>query len=599
MTNFQIKEQDVLVIGAGGAGLRASIEAAAQGASVGLVCKSLLGKAHTVMAEGGMAAALRNVDERDSWKVHFRDTMRGGKMLSHWRMAQIHAQEAPDRVKELEGWGALFDRTKDGKILQRNFGGHQYPRLAHVGDRTGLELIRTLQDHAIHCGIDVHMECTIYKLFKENGKICGALGYYRTTGEFIFFKAKSVIIATGGIGKSFRVTSNSWEYTGDGQALALETGADLIDMEFIQFHPTGMVWPLSVKGTLVTEGVRGEGGILKNSKGERFMFHYVPDMFKGEFAESEEECKRWLAGDKNARRPPELLTRDVVAKAIHAEVKAGRGSPHGGAFLDIATQRTEEEIKKKLPSMYHQFKELGNIDITKEAMEVGPTCHYIMGGIAVDPETQETSVPGLFAAGECASGLHGANRLGGNSLSDLIVFGRRAGLYAAQHSKKIISSFATPQNEIEQAIHEALEPFERKTGENPFTVMEDLQETMEAHAGIVREEESLVEGLKKLEILKKRVPTVKVDGDRTYNGGWHTALDLKNMVIVSECLARAALARKESRGGHTRIDFPRSEEKFGKLKHILRKRHDTIELVTTPVPEMPDELKKIIEGDVA
>ncbi|MDZ4224498.1 MAG: fumarate reductase/succinate dehydrogenase flavoprotein subunit, partial [bacterium] len=547
---YQTFEHDVIVIGAGGAGLRAAIEAAVQGASVGIVCKSLLGKAHTVMAEGGVAAAMGNVDLRDNWQVHFRDTMRGGKMMNNWRMAQIHAQESPARVNELEAWGAVFDRTKDGKILQRNFGGHRFPRLAHVGDRTGLEIIRTLQDHAIHKkNLEVYMECTITHLLKEGNQICGAFGYRRTTGEFLFFKTKAVILATGGIGKSFRINSNSWEYTGDGQALAYKAGADLIDMEFVQFHPTGMVWPLSVKGTLVTEGVRGEGGILKNSKGERFMFRYVPDMFKGEFAETEDEAKRWLAGDKSSRRPPELLTRDVVAKAITAEVKAGRGSPHGGVFLDIASQRDAETIKKKLPSMYHQFKELANVDITKEPMEIGPTCHYIMGGIRVDAETAAATVPGLYAAGESAAGLHGANRLGGNSLSDLLVFGRRAGLAAAQYSKdhgQRTMDHGPKAQQIEECEKQLLKPFEQRNGENPYAVMEELQKVMEANVGIVREEKELQKALDHLAQLKIRAKNVKADGDRTYNPGWQTCLDLENMLIVSEAITRGALERKES-----------------------------------------------------
>lgn len=593
--NYQTKEYDVLVIGAGGAGLRASIEASAQQCSVGLVCKSLLGKAHTVMAEGGVAAALANVDSRDSWKVHFRDTMRGGKMLNHWRMAQLHAQEAPDRVKELEAWGALFDRTKDGKILQRNFGGHRYPRLAHVGDRTGLEMIRTLQDYGVHQGIDVHMECTVFQLIKNGDRVCGAVGYFRATGEFILFKAKAIVLATGGVGKAYRVTSNSWEYTGDGHALALNAGADLIDMEFLQFHPTGMVWPLSVKGTLVTEGVRGEGGILKNSEGERFMFRSIPDMFKGEFAETEEEAKRWLAGDKAARRPPELLTRDVVAKAIHKEVKEGRGSPHGGVFLDIASQRSPEDIKKKLPSMYHQFKELAGIDITKEPMEIGPTCHYMMGGVAVNADTQESSVRGLFAAGECAGGMHGANRLGGNSLSDLLVFGRRAGLYAAQSAKEMNHPLPPNPTEIESTIREALKPFDNRHGANPFEVLENLQEIMENHAGIVRKAATLQAGLEKLKALKNNIGNVKATGDRTFNTGWHACLDLQNLFAISESITRAALLRQESRGGHTRIDFPNSEKAWGEKRNVVRREAGEISVTERPVEKMPEELKAIIE----
>src|SRR3989338_8107984 len=579
---YETYEHDVIVIGAGGAGLRAAIEASLQGASVGLICKSLLGKAHTVMAEGGVAAALSNVDPRDNWQVHFRDTMRGGKMVNNWRMAQIHAQEAPARVNELEAWGAVFDRTKDGKILQRNFGGHRYPRLAHVGDRTGLEMIRTLQDYAVHQkNIKVYMECTTTHLLKDGDKISGVFGHWRATGEFVCFKTKAVVLATGGIGKSYRITSNSWEYTGDGQSLAYQTGADLIDMEFVQFHPTGMVWPLSVKGTLVTEGVRGEGGILKNSKGERFMFRYIPDMFKGEFAEDEKECKRWLAGDKNSRRPPDLLTRDVVARAITAEVKAGRGSPHGGVFLDIASQRDAETIKKKLPSMYHQFKELANVDITKEPMEIGPTCHYIMGGIRVDAETEATTVPGIYAAGEVAAGLHGANRLGGNSLSDLLVFGRRAGLaaaqYAKQHSGYQLSAISC-QQQIKECEKQLLKPFEQRTGENPYAVMDDLQKAMDSCVGIVREEKELQKALDSLAGLKARVKNVKAEGDRTYNPGWQTCLDLENMLIVSEAITRAALERKESRGGHTRIDYPESSAEEAKWNIIIRKKGEALQV---------------------
>ncbi len=593
--NYQTFEHDVIVIGAGGAGLRAAIEAATQGATVGLVCKSLLGKAHTVMAEGGVAAALGNVDLRDNWQVHFRDTMRGGKMLNNWRMAQIHAQESPARVNELEAWGAVFDRTKEGKILQRNFGGHQFPRLAHVGDRTGLEIIRTLQDHAVHQkNIEVFMECTITHFLKEGNKICGAFGYRRVTGEFLFFKTKAIILATGGIGKSFRINSNSWEYTGDGQALAYKAGADLMDMEFVQFHPTGMVWPLSVKGTLVTEGVRGEGGILKNSKGERFMFRYVPPMFKGEFAETEEEAKRWLAGDKSARRPPELLTRDVVAKAINAEVKAGRGSPHGGVFLDIASQRDVETIRKKLPSMYHQFKELANVDITKEPMEIGPTCHYIMGGIRVDAETGAATVPGLFAAGEVAAGLHGANRLGGNSLSDLLVFGRRAGLGAAQYAKEN-SSIKADTKQLDTCATELLKPFNQKNGENPYEVMDQLQKMMDAHVGIVREEKELQKAIDSLAQLKSKVKNVKAAGDRTYNPGWQTCLDLENMLIVSEAITRAAMERKESRGGHTRIDYPESSAEYAKFNFVLRKKGEEMRVEKEPLPKMPAALEILIK----
>lgn len=602
---YETREHDVIVIGTGGAGLRAAIEASLQGVSVGLVCKSLLGKAHTVMAEGGVAAALANVESKDSWQAHFRDTMRGGKMLNNWRMAQIHAQEAPDRVNELEAWGAVFDRTKEGRILQRNFGGHCFPRLAHVGDRTGLEIIRTLQDHVIHQkNASVYMECTITHLVKEGDKIAGAFGYWRTTGEFIFFKTKAVVLATGGVGKSYRITSNSWEYTGDGQVLAYHAGADLIDMEFLQFHPTGMVWPLSVKGTLVTEGVRGEGGILKNSRGERFMFRYVPDMFKGEYAETEEECKRWIEGDKNARRPPELLTRDVVARAITAEVKAGQGSPHGGVFLDIASQRDAEVIKKKLPSMYHQFKELANVDITKEPMEVGPTAHYIMGGIRVDPETGAATIPGIFAAGEVAAGMHGANRLGGNSLSDLLVFGRRAGLGAAQYAKQVKSFCNATEEQMETCGRQLLKPFERRggesppgespPGENPFQVMEDLQKTMEKLVGIVREEKELRQALEELEKLKARAQHVKANGDKKYNPGWHCCIDLQNLLTISEAITRSALERKESRGGHTRIDFPESSSDFGKINFIAQKKDGRMAISVAPLPQIPPDLLALI-----
>lgn len=587
----------MIVVGAGGAGLRAAIEAAAQGCSVGLVCKSLLGKAHTVMAEGGVAAALANVDPKDNWKVHFRDTMRGGKLLNNWKMAQLHAQEAPDRVRELEEWGAVFDRTKDGRILQRNFGGHRYPRLAHVGDRTGLELIRTLQDVAVHQKkISVYMECTLTHLLKDHDHISGAFGYWRTTGEFILFKSKSVVLATGGIGKGFRITSNSWEYTGDGHTLALLSGAELIDMEFLQFHPTGMVWPLSVKGTLVTEGVRGDGGVLKNSSGKRFMFGYIPEMFKGEFAETEEEARRWLAGDKKARRPPELLTRDVVARAITAEVKAGRGSPHGGVFLDIASQRDPETIKKKLPSMYHQFKALANVDITKEPMEVGPTAHYIMGGVRVDAETAAATVPGLFAAGEVAGGMHGANRLGGNSLSDLLVFGKRAGAGAAKYARQMAKPPQISQEDVDRAKQELLKPFLQEAGENPFQVLEDLQAVMEKHVGIVREEKELQEGLEELEALKIRARHVRATGSRYYNPGWNCCLDLRNLMIVSEGLTRAACLRKESRGAQSRLDFPNTELEWGKWNIALRYQQGKFEVSQKPLPEWPAEVRAMIEA---
>ncbi len=590
----------MLVIGAGGAGLRAAIEAAHGGASVGLVCKSLLGKAHTVMAEGGVAAALANVDDRDNWQVHFADTMRGGQYLNNWRMAELHAKEAPDRVKELEAMGAVFDRTPDGKILQRNFGGHKYPRLAHVGDRTGLEIIRTLQDFAIHQPIDVHMECTIVSLLKDGNRVAGALGYDRERGRFKLFSAKAVVLATGGIGRAFSVTSNSWEYTGDGQSLAYNAGAALQDMEFVQFHPTGMVWPPSVRGILVTEGVRGEGGILVNREGRRFMFEDVPENYRSQTADNEEEGWRYTQGDKNARRPPELLTRDHVARAIIKEVREGRGSPHGGVFLDISWIRSklangEEHIKKKLPSMYHQFKQLADIDITKEPMEVGPTTHYVMGGIRVDADTQMSSVPGLFAAGECGAGLHGANRLGGNSLSDLLVFGMRAGKYATEFAGRQ----STPRVDAQQAdavVQAALAPFERAGGENPYQVEHDLQAMMQELVGIVRREEEMRRALGSLKSLKERAAKVSVTGNREYNPGWHTALDIQNLLTISEIIARAALERKESRGGHFRDDFPEKDPSYGKF-NIVIKRGSSGEMQVTrePIPEMRDDLKKIIE----
>ncbi|MBI3556671.1 MAG: fumarate reductase/succinate dehydrogenase flavoprotein subunit [Deltaproteobacteria bacterium] len=599
MANYQSIEHDVLVIGAGGAGIRAAIEAAEMGANVGLICKSLLGKAHTVMAEGGMAAALGNVESRDNWKVHFRDTMRGGKMLNNWRMAQLHAQEAPDRANELESYGAVFDRTPDGRILQRNFGGHLYPRLAHVGDRTGLEMIRTLQDKAVHTpGLQVHMECTIYKLLVNDGRVCGAVGYWRQTGEFVVYKAKAVVLATGGIGKSFKVTSNSWEYTGDGHAMAYLAGADLIDMEFIQFHPTGMMWPLSVKGILVTEGVRGEGGVLRNNKGERFMFKYVPEQFKKDYADTEDEARRWLDGDKTARRPPELLTRDVVARAINAEVKAGRGSPHGGAFLDIAAARSPDYIKRKLPSMYHQFKELAQVDITKDAMEVGPTTHYIMGGVRVHPETAESTVPGIFAAGEAAGGMHGANRLGGNSLSDLLVFGRRAGMGAANYAKNLKSAPALSQADVDATLKEMTAPLDRVDGENPYTIAQDLQELMQTHIGIIREEKEMQEGLEKLLKLKERASRVASNGTRAYNPGWNQALDLRAMLTCSEAIARAAIERKESRGGHTRNDYPDYDKELSKVNFLIKKTSSgEMGIRKEPLPQMPAELQELFKGE--
>src|SRR5436853_568401 len=522
--DYEVHEHDVIVIGAGGAGLRAAIEAAVQGVSVGLVCKSLLGKAHTVMAEGGIAASLGNVWPEDNWQVHFRDTMRGGKMLNNWRMAQLHAQEAPERVLELERWGALFDRTKDGRILQRDFGGHRYARLAHVGDRTGLEMIRTLQYHGIHQGIDVYMECKVERLLKDGDRVCGAFGYWRNTGKLVLFKAKAVVLATGGVGKAWKVTSNSWEYTGDGQSLALWAGADLIDMEFVQFHPTGMVWPPSVRGILVTEGVRGDGGTLKNNLGERFMFRYIPEYFRAETADTEAEADRWYTDKTNNRRTPDLLPRDEVARAINAEVKAGRGSPHGGVFLDICARRPADYIKKRLPSMYHQFKELADVDITKDPMEVGPTCHYVMGGVRVDADSAASTVPGLFAAGEVAGGLHGSNRLGGNSLADLLVFGRRAGLHAALYAKNLGGQLGVEPSEVESLAREALEPFSRAGGENPYAIQHELEEAMQRLVGIIRTESELREAIGAIERLKERAGRVRVEGEGAYNPGWHTAL---------------------------------------------------------------------------
>jgi len=600
MSDYQTHEHDVLVIGAGGAGLRAAIEASAAGVSVGVVCKSLLGKAHTVMAEGGMAAALANVDDRDSWKVHFADTMRGGQYLNQWRMAELHAKEAPDRVRELEAWGAVFDRTRDGRILQRNFGGHKYPRLAHVGDRTGLEMIRTLQDHGVHRGIDFYMECTVVRLLKQGGRIVGAFGYDRERGRFRVFKANAVVLATGGIGRAFKITSNSWEYTGDGQTLAYHAGADLMDMEFVQFHPTGMVWPPSVRGILVTEGVRGEGGVLKNSEGRRFMFDDIPDNYKPQTSDNPEEGWRYVLGDKNARRPPELLTRDHVARCIRREVKAGRGSPHGGVFLDIAwikekIANSEEHIKKKLPSMYHQFKQLADIDITKEPMEVGPTTHYVMGGVRVDPDTQMSGVPGLFAAGEVAAGLHGANRLGGNSLSDLIVFGKRAGEYAAKYAKDNRGG-QIDEAEVKSVAREALAPFERSADEGPYKVQYELQDMMQDLVGIVRVEDEMQRALGEIAKLRARAQKVGVAGNREYNPGWHTALDLDNLMVVSEAVTRSAIERKESRGGHFRDDYPTKDPAYETFNIILRKGPDgEMQVSRQPLSEMRADLKQIIE----
>jgi succinate dehydrogenase / fumarate reductase flavoprotein subunit len=601
MADFETHEHDVLVIGAGGAGLRAAIEASAAGVSVGLVCKSLLGKAHTVMAEGGIAAALANTDERDNWKVHFADTMRGGQYVNNWRMAELHAKEAPERVRELEAWGAVFDRTKDGRILQRNFGGHKYPRLAHVGDRTGLEMIRTLQDHGIHQGMQVYMECTIVRLLKDGERIAGAFGYYREHGRFVLFKSKAVVLATGGLGKAYKITSNSWEGTGDGHTLGYDAGAELIDMEFIQFHPTGMVWPPSVRGILVTEGVRGEGGVLRNNQGNRFMFGDIPDNYKSQTADNEEEGWRYTQGDKSARRPPELLTRDHVARCIVREVKEGRGTPHGGVFLDIAWIKEKlpnaaEHIRRKLPSMYHQFKELGNLDITREAMEVGPTTHYVMGGVRVDSDTQMSRVPGLFAAGECAAGINGANRLGGNSLSDLIVFGKRAGEYAAKYARE---NGAGPISDaqVEEAAHWALAPFDRPTGgESPFLIQQDLQEKMQDLVGIVRSEKDMLRALEELAQLWKRAQKASVTGNRQYNPGWHTALDLHNLLTVSEAITHSGLVRQESRGGHFREDYSAKSEKWSKVNVVVRKGPDgKMQVDPVPIPEMPAELKQVIE----
>ncbi|HUJ40775.1 MAG TPA: FAD-binding protein [Candidatus Acidoferrales bacterium] len=564
---IETHEHDVLVIGAGGAGLRAAIEALAHGVSVGVICKSLLGKAHTVMAEGGIAAAMCNVDAADGWQTHFRDTMKGGKLLNNWRMAQLHAQEAPGRVNELEQWGAIFDRTQDGRILQRAFGGHTYKRLCHVGDRTGLEMIRTLQDRGVQMGFDVYMECTVAKLLKDGERVAGALAYWREQGRFVLFRAKAIVIATGGIGKAYRVTSNSWEYTGDGMALAYDAGAELLDMEFVQFHPTGMVWPPGVQGILVTEAVRGEGGVLTNRLGERFMEKYDPQRM-------------------------ELSTRDVVARAIYTEVREGRGTEHGGAFLDIS-QKPAEYVKRKLPSMYHQFKELADVDITREPMEVGPTCHYMMGGIRVEAETAQSSVAGLFSAGEAAAGLHGANRLGGNSLSDLLVFGRRAGMAAAEYAKKAAAPQIAPAD-AEAAQREALAPFERREGENPYTLQRDLQVTMQNLVGIFRTREDLEKALGELDALRRRLAAVSVEGSRMFNPGWHLALELRSMLTVSEAVTRAAMMREESRGAHSRIDFPKTEAAWGKKNIIVKRQGATMTLREQPTAEMPDELKKLL-----
>jgi succinate dehydrogenase / fumarate reductase, flavoprotein subunit len=600
MSEWTTHEHDVVVIGAGGAGLRAAIEASAAGVRVAVICKSLLGKAHTVMAEGGMAAAMGNVDDRDSWRVHFADTMRGGQYLNNWKMAEIHAKESPARVVELEAWGALFDRTRDGRILQRNFGGHAYPRLAHVGDRTGLEMIRTLQDHGIHQGLDVFMEYTVVSLLKDGGRISGVVAYDRERGRFHVWRSGAVVLATGGIGRAFKITSNSWEYTGDGHALAYHAGAELMDMEFVQFHPTGMVWPPSVRGILVTEGVRGEGGVLRNSEGRRFMFDDVPDLYKNQTAADEEEGWRYVLGDKDARRPPELLTRDHVARCIVREIREGRGSPHGGVYLDIAwikekISKSEEHIKKKLPSMYHQFIQLAGVDITKEAMEVGPTTHYVMGGVRVDGTTQMSTVPGLFAAGEVAAGLHGANRLGGNSLSDLVVFGRLAGEHAAAYAKEN-GAGTVDEGQVKDAVRAALAPFDDGRSENPYTVQRDLQEMMQEKVGIVRAEKEMSEALDGIAGLWERARRAGVDGHREYNPGWHTAIDLPNLLTVSEAVARCGLDRKESRGAHFREDHPSKDEGHAKHNTIVWKAQDgSMSLRREPITPMPQELSEIVE----
>ena len=608
MAEYETHDFDVVIVGAGGAGLRAAIEARSRGLRTALVCKSLLGKAHTVMAEGGVAAAMGNVQDEDNWKVHFRDTMRGGKMLNNWRMAELHAQESPDRVRELEEWGALFDRTKDGLILQRDFGGHRYARLAHVGDRTGLELIRTLQQKAVADGIEVFMEVKVLRLLHDaDGVVSGLVGYWRPSGEFVVFKAKAVVMATGGVGKSWMYTSNSWESTGDGHAMSLWAGADLIDMECIQFHPTGMVWPLSVRGILVTEGVRGDGGVLRNSDGKRFMFDYIPPMFAAETADSEDEGDKWYDDHTAGRRPPELLPRDEVARSINNEVKAGRGSPHGGVFLDIATRRTAEDIRRRLPSMYHQFKELAGVDITAEAMEVGPTCHYIMGGIRVDADSTATTVDGLFAAGEAAGGMHGANRLGGNSLSDLLVFGRRAGIGAADFALDRSGSVALDEGQINAAIDAAVVPFNREHGENPYDIQHDLQATMQSLVGIIRTGPELEEALGKLEELEERATRVSLGGGQRYNPGWNLTTDLPSMLTVSRCTALGAINRKESRGGHTRDDFTKPTEEMGTVNFVERiiagggegvggtPSIRTITVTPEPIPVMPDDLNELFE----
>ncbi len=600
MPEFERHPYDVIVIGAGGAGLRAAIAAHDAGARTAVICKSLLGKAHTVMAEGGIAAAMGNLYPQDNWQVHFRDTMRGGKLLNHWRMAELHAKEAPDRVWELEQWGALFDRTPDGLISQRDFGGHRFARLAHVGDRTGLEMIRTLQQRTVSLGIDVFMECTITRLLKDGPHVAGAFGYWRDSGRFLVFEAPAVVLATGGIGKSWKVTSNSWEYTGDGHALALQAGASLINMEFVQFHPTGMVWPPSVRGLLVTESVRGDGGVLLNSEGRRFMYDYIPEFFKAETSDSEAEGDRWYTDKVNNRRPAELLPRDEVARAINSEIKAGRGSPHGGVFLDIANRRSPEYIQKRLPSMYHQFMELAEVDITKEPMEIGPTCHYVMGGVEVDPDSAQSTVAGLYAAGEVAGGMHGANRLGGNSLSDLLVFGRRAGEYAARHATGFSAARpAVAATDVDAAAQEALAPFETRGGENPYGLQQVLQDVMQDLVGIIRTESELKAALEKVADLRTKVGSVTVEGNRQYNPGWHLALDLNNMLLVSESVARAALERTESRGGHTRDDYPMTDYDFWGKRNVIVELDGAgrVGVRHQPLPAPPPELAALLEEE--
>jgi len=597
VADHEMHEFDVVIIGAGGAGMRAAIEAKERGLRTALVCKSLLGKAHTVMAEGGAAAAMGNVWPEDNWQVHFRDTMRGGKLLNNCRMAQLHAQEAPERIHELERWGALFDRTSDGRILQRDFGGHRYARLAHVGDRTGLELIRTLQQRAVALGVDVFMECKVLRLMKDDdGRVAAAVGYWRPTGQFVTFLSKAFVIATGGIGKSWMYTTNSWESTGDGHAMAAWAGADMLDMEFVQFHPTCMVWPMTARGILVTEGVRGDGGVLRNAEGTRFMFDYIPPMFAAETADTEEEADRWYDDHINNRRPPELLPRDEVARSINSEVKGGRGSPHGGVFLDIASRRSPEYIRRRLPSMYHQFKELAGVDITAEPMEVAPFQHYMMGGIRVDADTTSTTVTGLFAAGEAAAGLHGANRLGGNSLSDLLVFGRRAGVAASDFAESQQGTPSVSSAEIDRVCDEALEPFRRDGGESPYDIQKDLQETMQHLVGLIRTEDELVQALEDLDKLDERAAEVSVTGTPVYNPGWNLATDLPAMLTVSRLVTRAAIERRESRGGHTREDYPKTDAELSKVNLIQRIRTDgTYNLERVPLREMPDELAKLLE----